>query len=191
MPIFSRMEIIQNKYQNLFKVYEILLKKNAIDTKFIIDWADKVIDTSTELDYVIIELATDSRNINDTISILNSNTQNFNIEVVSRAVIGILSNLLESGSISINIVSLIINEIAYYKGLTDLENTFLYGYGDFYDLAVQKIYGDLELLSKEIKEFISFYKDFNFENYESWTQINKNVKNKLPENLKLLKVKYY
>lgn len=191
MPIFSRMEIIQNKYQNLFKVYEILLKKNAIDTKFIIDWADKVIDTSTELDYVIIELATDSRNINDTISILNSNTQNFNIEVVSRAVIGILSHLLESGSISINIVSLIINEIAYYKRLTDLENTFLYGYGDFYDLAVQKIYGDLELLSKEIKEFISFYIDFNFENYESWAQINKNVKNKLPENLNLLKVKYY
>lgn len=191
MSIFSRMEIIQNKYQNLFKVYEILLKKNAIDTKFIIDWADKVIDASTELDYVIIELATDSRNINDTISILNNNTQNFNIEVVSRAVIGILSHLLELGSISINIVSLIINEIAYYKGLTDLENTFLYGYGDFYDLAVQKIYGDLELISKEIKEFISFYGDFNFENYESWTQINKNVKNKLPENLKLLKVKYY
>ncbi|WP_344827553.1 hypothetical protein [Chryseobacterium ginsenosidimutans] len=185
------MEIIQKKYQNLFKVYEILLKKNAIDTKFIIDWADKVIDSPAEVNYVIIELASDSRNINDTISILNSNTQNFNIEVVSRAVIGILSHLLELGSISINIVSLIINEIAYYKGLTDLENTFLYGYGDFYDLAVQKIYGDLELISKEIKEFISFYGDFNFENYESWSQINKNVKNKLPENLKLLKVKYY
>jgi hypothetical protein len=191
MSIFSRMEIIQNKYQNLFKVYEILLKKNAIDTKFIIDWADKVIDSPAEPDYVIIELATDSRNINDAISILNSNTQNFNIEVVSRAIIGILSHLLELGSISINIVSLIINEIAYYKRLTDLENTFLYGYGDFYDLAVQKIYGDLELLSKEIKEFISFYIDFNFENYESWAQINKNVKNKLPENLNLLKVKYY
>ncbi|WEK70654.1 MAG: hypothetical protein P0Y62_03655 [Candidatus Chryseobacterium colombiense] len=185
------MKIINNKYQNLFKVYEILLKKNVIDIKSIIDWADKVIDSPNGLDHDIIELATGSRNISDVISILNCNAQNFNIEVVSRAVIGILSNLLETENVNMRKVSLIINEITYYKGLTDLENTFLYGYGDFYDLALQKIYGDLELISKEIKEFISFYKGFHLENYEDWEQINKNVKEGLPENLELLKVKYY
>lgn len=185
------MKIIEIKYQNLFKVFEILLKKNAVDSKFIINWADKVIDSQTELDYVIIELATESKNINDILSILNKNSQNSNIEVVSRAVIGILSNLLESETVNINRVSLMINEIAYYNGLTDLENTFLYGYGDFYDLALQKIYGDLDSIGKEIKEFISFYKGFNFENHENWEQINEDVKSELPENLKLLKVKYY
>jgi len=179
------------KYQNLFKVYDILLKNTVIDTTFIINWADEILASRNEFDDVIIELATESTNMNDAISILNSNSQHFNTEIVSRAVIGILSNFLESERVYMHKISLIINEVAYYNGLTDLENTFLYGYGDFYDLAVQKIYGDLESISKEIKEFISFYKDFNIENYKEWEQINEEVRNKLPENLKLLKAKYY
>lgn len=181
----------KDKFQNLFKVYEILLRNNIIETEFLIKWADKIIETEDEFDYVIIQLSTECKNINNAISILNLNSQNSNIEIISRATIGILSNLFREQKVDLGKVAEIVNDIVYYNGLTFEENTFLYGYGDFYDLALQKIYGNLDNLTDELIEFIDIYRAFDFRNYEKWAEINSTVKTVLSQKLQIIKQKYY
>lgn len=180
----------KDKFQNLFKVYEILLKNNIIETEFLIKWADKIIETKDEFDYAIIELSTESKNINNAISILNLNSQNSNNEIISRATIGILSNLFREQKVDSDKVAEIVNDIVYYNGLTIEENTFLYGFGDFYDLAAQEIYGNLDSLTDELIEYIDIYRAFNFINYEKWAEINSTVKTVVPQKLQIIKQKY-
>ena len=177
------------KYRELFKVFEILLVDGIIDTKFINNWADTILSKEIQSEYEFIEIST-TFNINELVTLLNKLSEKSELIIAQRAVFGILYNLNISDSLEIRSVTRIVENFAYSKFLTKQEKNFLYGIDDFMDLAITNVYGDFTKLKNEFWEFLEIYKNFNFKNYNDWSNINNELDGKIPENIENLTEKY-
>lgn len=177
------------KYRELFKVFEILLVDGIIDTKFINNWADTILSKEIQSEYEFVEIST-TFNINELVTLLNKLSEKSELIIAQRAVFGILYNLNMYDSLEIRSVTRIVENFAYSEFLTEQEKNFLYGIDDFMDLAITNVYGDYTKLKNEFWEFLKIYKNFNFENYHDWSNINNELDGKIPENIQNLAEKY-
>lgn len=189
--ISSKNRVKENpeKYRELFKAFEILLVDGIIDTKFINNWADKILAKESESEFAFIELST-TFDINELVTLLNKLSEKSQLLIAQRAVFGILFNLHIYDSVEIRRVTRIVENFAYSKFLSEQEKNFLYGIDDFMELAINNVYGDFNKLKNEFWEFLEIYKYFNFENYNNWSNINNGLEGEIPENIQNLTEKY-
>jgi len=172
--------VIENpiKYQELFKVFSLLLADRIIDEKQINNFADEILSKETNSEYEFIELST-TKNLNDLISLLNKFSTNCNTKIAYRAVLGIIYNL----NINIETSSRCISRLSYLNGLSEKEKDFINGIDDFIDLAINKIYGDINRLNSEYLDFLKIYNEFNFDSAENWNAINSKIEHNLIEKI--------
>lgn len=177
------------KYQELFKVFAILLTDGIVETKLVNNWADKILAKETESEYEFIEIST-TLNLNDLIMLLNRLSENCNLKIAQRAVFGILYNSNIGEYIDIKNVTKVVSKFTLNDSLTEKERAFIYGIDDFVDLAIEKIYGDLDKLKNEFWDFMAIYQELNFDSVENWNSINKKIEENLHIELEKVTIKY-
>lgn len=65
---------------------------------------------------------------------------------------------------------------------TDKEENFMYGIDHDYDLAIEgQFLGTLEDVEHELITFTSVYKEYTFDNYSYWVELDKMIDDRLDE----------
>lgn len=172
-------------YSNLLKVFAFLLDHGVIKTSYIIGWVDKIIASETESEYDLIELST-TKSTYDIIKILNNNSSSANMEIVCRALLGIIHHCFEDKKLEFKDI-LIIKNISFEGGLTDDEEFLIYGLGEYsmYDLN-----NNYRLYRQDLYSLLNIYKDFTLDNHKNWADINEKIKKDIPSKIEILKHKY-
>lgn len=173
-------------YKNLLKVFVILLEYGVITKNYIAGWADSILASENESEYTFIELST-SKNLLDTVQILNKNSTNADTEITSRAVLGVLYHLLLEEQAALKTVFEMATQISYEEQLTSDEQFLLYRFDEHTVLNLNDVYGTLRLLKTNFLDFLSIYKGFRLDNYESWSAVSEKVKLELPMKLEAVK----
>ena len=162
------------KYLELFKVYEILLIDGILNVEFVNSWADKILENEEESEYCFIEIST-TKNINELITILNKSSINCDNQTAERAVFGILHEINDVKGLELKKASKMVSKFAYTQNLAEFEKSFLYGLDDSIQLAEDRIYGDINILSYKFFEFLKIYDCFTWNNYENWKKLSANL----------------
>ena len=178
------------KYKELFKVFEILLIDGIIDTKFVNNWADKILSKESQSEFEFIELSL-TNNINDLLSLLKKLSAKCDLKIVQRATFGILYNSTSNEFPDLKTTTRIVSRFVYKNALTEKEKEFLYGIDDYIELAISGIYGDLHKLKNEFWDFLEIYDSLNFVTYENWKALNKEIEDNIVISLEKVKKKHY
>lgn len=173
-------------YENLLRVFVVLLNYGLIKIDHIARWADSILASEQESEYAFIELST-SKNLLDTVQILNKNSTNADSEITSRAVLGILYHILQNEQTALKTVFEIATYISYEEQLTSDEQFLLYRFDEHIVLNLNDVYEAARLLKTNFLDLLSIYKGFGLDNYESWPAVNEKVKLDLSMKLELVK----
>ncbi|WP_223601271.1 hypothetical protein [Chryseobacterium sp. GVT01B] len=177
-------------YGNLLKVFVILLDYGVIRKEKVISWADSILASENESEYVFIELST-CANTHDIIQVLNKNTLDSDSEITSRAVLGILYHLLDENKVVLKNIFETATHISYEEQLTDEEQFLLYRFDGYTDLFENGIFEKLNFFKTNFEELLGIYKDFKLDNPHQWVTINENIKQDLQIKLEAFKSGYH
>lgn len=157
-------------YENLLKVFAELRKFGIITNADITDWADEILASENSSDYEFIEIST-TKSTHDLIVILDKNSQHADLEIVCRAMLGILHSL-ETTSLEFKKALKMIHEISYEEKLTNDEQFLLYGFSEVSMYDLRGNYEGFRLFKEDLMEFLKIYEDFTLANYKEWNLIN-------------------
>lgn len=164
----------------LLEVFSIALVNGLLDKSEIVKWADKIITSNSEPDYFIIELSLSGhKNTNEVVSLINEFVGQEKPQVSSRAILGFLYRGYSAGLIPLKKVVVTFNWIVWEADLTEKEKSFIYELNENYDCAQEGIYGTIVAVEKETLRLLEIYKDFQIDNYNSWTEINATIGDKI------------
>ncbi|MBB6332720.1 hypothetical protein HNP24_003723 [Chryseobacterium sediminis] len=176
-------------YGNLLKVFVILLDYGVIKKEKVISWADSILASENESEYVFIELSTCSYT-RDIIQILNKNILDSDSEITSRAVLGILYSLLHEHKVVLKNIFETATHISYEEQLTTEEQFLLYRFDEYTELFENGIFEKLNLFKANFEELLGIYKDFKLDNSHQWVMINEKIKQDLQIKLEAFKGGY-
>lgn len=176
-------------YENLLKVFAELRKFGIITNTDITDWADEILASENLSDYEFIEIST-TRNTHDLIVILEDNSQYADLEIVCRAMLGILYRSLTTTSLEFKKALKVIYEISYEEKLTNDEQFLLYGFSEISMYDLRDNYEGFRLFKEDLMEFLKIYKDFTLANHKEWNLINEALATNLTEKLKKINHNY-
>ncbi len=177
-------------YGNLLKVFVILLDYGVIRKEKVISWADSILASENESEYVFIELST-CANTHDIIQVLKKNTLDSDSEITSRAVLGILYHLLDENKVVLKNIFETATHISYEEQLTDEEQFLLYRFDEYIDLFENGVFEKLNLFKTNFEELLGIYKDFKLDNPHQWVTINEKIKQDLQIKLEAFKNGYH
>ncbi|MDR4894570.1 MULTISPECIES: hypothetical protein [unclassified Chryseobacterium] len=176
-------------YGNLLKVFVILLEYGVIRKEKVINWADSILASENESEYVFIELSTCS-NTHDIKQILNNNTLDSDSEITSRAVLGVLYHLLDEHKVVLKNIFETVTHISYEERLTDEEQFLLYRFDEYTELFESGVFVKSNLFKANFEELLGVYKDFKLDNPHQWVTINEKIKQDLQIKLETFKGNY-
>ncbi|MCJ8155467.1 hypothetical protein MKJ01_17045 [Chryseobacterium sp. SSA4.19] len=176
-------------YENLLKVFAELRKFGIITTIDIVSWADGILASESISEYEFIEIST-TKNTQNLLTILDKNSQYADLEIVCRAMLGILYNSLTTASLEFKKAFKVIKEISYEEKLTNDEQFLLYGFSEFSMYDLKGAYEDLRLFKEDLMEFLKIYKDFTLTNHKEWSSINKVLATVVTEKLEKINKNY-
>ena len=176
-------------YENLLKVFAELRKFGIITNANITDWADEILASENSSDYEFIEIST-TKSTHDLIAILDKNSQHADLEIVYRAMLGILYNSLTTVSLEFKKALKVIHEISYEEKLTNDEQFLLYGFSEISMYDLRGNYEGFRLFKEDCMEFLKIYKDFTLANHEEWIVINEILSTGLTEKLEKINHNY-
>lgn len=175
-------------YENLLKVYAELRKFGIITNTDITDWADGILASENLSDYEFIEISK-TRNTHDLIVILDKNSQHADLEIVCRAMLGILYHSL-TVSLEFKKALKVIYEISYEEKLTNDEQFLLYGFSEISMYDLRDNYEGFRLFKEDLIEFLKIYKDFTLANHKEWNLINEALATNLTRKLEKINYNY-
>lgn len=181
-------ESIRN-YKNLLKVFAKLRKYAIIKNNDITDWADGVLASEITSDYEFIEIST-TQNTHDLITVLEKNSENADLKIVCRAILGILYHLITDKLLEFKEVFRVAYEISYEEKLTDDEQFLLFGFAEFSMYDPKATYAGFRLFKEDFLEFLSIYKEFKLDNYKDWIKINAHMQYDLTLRLESIRKNY-
>ncbi|MDR2235582.1 MAG: hypothetical protein LBE92_05625 [Chryseobacterium sp.] len=176
-------------HENLLQVFMILLNEGLIPTAMISEWADGILASEEESDYVFIELST-VRDVHDLSQILRKNSAEADPEICSRAVLGILFQLLNTEKVTFKKAFETATHISYEESLSSDEQFLLYRFYDYRDFHSDERYESQRLFKSNFLELLGLYKDFSLDHYEKWPEINEMLKTNLQNQLEVIKKQY-
>ncbi|MDR6156525.1 hypothetical protein QF023_000041 [Chryseobacterium sp. SLBN-27] len=181
-------ENIKN-YKNLLKVFAELRKYGIIKNGAIKDWADDILSLEEVSEYEFIEIST-TNSTHDLITILDRNSQNADMEIVCRAMLGILYHLLNTKSLEFKKALKIICEISYEERLTKDEQYLLYGFSEYSMYDFDGPYEGLRLFKEDLIKLLKIYESFTLSNYNEWQIKNEILQYELDKELDSIKLNY-
>lgn len=181
-------ENIRN-YQNLLKVFAELRKYGIIKNDVIKDWADDILSLEEISEYEFIEISTTS-STNDLITILERNSQNSDMEIVCRSMLGIIYHFLNSKSLEFKKALKVICEISYEEALTKDEQYLLYGFSEYSMYNLDDDYKGFRLFKEDLLKLLKIYQDFTLSNYNEWLVKNEILKPNVDKKLENIKLNY-
>lgn len=168
--------------RNILKAFEFLLRAGVISVDYIKNWADNIIEKENVCESEVIEISTSSSK-NEAITLLNYLSKDCNLKLVSRAILGITYNFYAEQNLSLEQLTKLTSTIYNDGNLENFEKKRIFGFDDAYFLAIRNVYGDLNIIEKEISKTLTIYKDFTLENYNIWHIVNENLESENALNL--------
>lgn len=159
-------------YNLLLEVFYWGLKWGLITKAEVVKWADEIIIAEAEPDYFFIELSL-SKDIIASIGLVRNQMNLDNEPVVCRVLLGIIYYKLSNNVIELQKAAIIMDKIALHNTLTSYERGSLYQFSDEEQEAFRQEH--FETLRIEILEYLSDYKSFTLDNYNTWPSINEQI----------------
>lgn len=181
-------ENIKN-YKNLLKVFAELRKYGIITNDFITGWSDEILSSEKTSEYEFIEIST-TNSTHDLITLLDRNSQNADMEIVCRAILGILYHLLNTKSLEFKKALKIICEISYEERLTKDEQYLLYGFSEYSMYDLDGPYEGFRLFKEDLIKLLKIYQSFTLSNYTEWQIKNEILRHALDKELDRIKWNY-
>lgn len=180
-------ENIKN-HKNLLKVFAELRKYGTITNDIIKDWAEDILSSEEMSEYDFIEIST-TNSTHDLITILERNSQNADMEIVCRAMLGIIYHFLNSESLEFKKALKVICEISYEEALTKDEQYLLYGFSEYsmYNLDDDK---GFRLFKEDLLKLLKIYQNFTLSNYNEWLIKNEILKPNIDKELENIILNY-
>jgi hypothetical protein len=152
------------------------LGSGLLSKEEVIAWADKIISKDEQPDIFFIELALLKSKSTNEVLYYFSDYLNFEKAVVpGRPLLGLLYKQYKNGAINLEQTVKILFHLMFETTFTNAEETYIYVIDDGFDCATQNIYGTIEDVQNETEKFLSFYKDYSIENFEQWSDLDKDV----------------
>lgn len=150
----------------------------------VIDWADKIVTKDEQPDIFFIDLAlSSSKSVNDVIHYFNEYLNFENPSIQGRPLLGLLYKLFSNSQLTLEQTVGKLFRLKFEAIFTDREEGFIYSIDNDFDCAKHNIYGSLEAVYADVDKFLGFYKDYSFENFEQWQDLDLKVENKLDEDI--------
>jgi hypothetical protein len=147
--------------KEMAEVYRLGLLTGLFSKEDVIAWADSIVRSESKPDYAFIEVSMSKNMIADDVANhLGSIKGTFDSKLPSKVLLGLLSKLFESDSIKAYNIPRIIYTLANIAEVPDDDKTWMMCFDDDYELAKSGKFGDVEVLRKELKIFLSKYNEF-------------------------------
>ncbi len=167
-------------YKELLEAYSYAILYGVIDKSELIVWADKIIAADTVPDDLVIDLALIENKAPFEISSLISNYfSNERSQLAVRAFMGLFGKGLNIRFTPGEIIFTLYKFIDLNDQLTSREEAIIANLETDIDLAMNSSYPALDQVEKQIKDFLSVYKDFNTDNFDQWQRINDSIDQQL------------
>lgn len=132
-------------------------------------WADNELKNSTEQSAWLSELSlSESRNVNDLITLLDQKVGYTKPLVSARIVMGNLYRHLEVGSLRIEKVTQVLDWLARHSPLSTEEKYIISGLDDKLQLAKSKTFGDVNDVETEVRQFLQLFHEFSQYSEDEW-----------------------
>jgi hypothetical protein len=152
------------------------LATDLLTKEEVIEWADKIIITDEQPDIFFIDLAlSGSKSTKEILSYLNEYLDFEKPAIPGRPLVGLLYKKYKSGEIDLTNAVRKLYQLNFEAIFTDEEESYLYTIEDELDCAKSGIYGTIEDVQHETEKFMAFYKDYSFENFAMWEDLDKHV----------------
>lgn len=156
-------------YNLLLEVFYFGLQWKLITKAEVVKWADDIIIATEDIpDYFFIELSM-SKSITEVMMLIKDKISISNAPIVGRILLALIYHKLNSDTISLQNACDIMDLIALNDTMADDEKGSLYQFSDELQEAFRSEHYDY--LRIEILEFLSTYKDFALDNYDTWPSI--------------------
>ncbi|WP_114937134.1 hypothetical protein [Mucilaginibacter endophyticus] len=156
-------------YNLLLEVFYFGLQWELITKAEVVKWADDIIIATEEIpDYFFIELSM-TKSITEAKVLIKDQISISNAPIIGRVLLGLIYHKLDGNNIGLQKACNIMDSIALNDTMADEEKGSLYQFSDELQEAFRPEHYDY--LRIEILEFLSTYKDFALDNYDTWPSI--------------------
>ena len=139
-------------------------------------WADNELKNSTEQSAWLSELSlSESRNVNDLITLLDQKVGYTKPLVSARIVMGNLYRHLEVGSLRIEKVTQVLDWLARHSPLSTEEKYIISGLDDKLQLAKSKTFGDVNDVETEVRQFLQLFHEFSQYSEDEWVMASAKI----------------
>ena len=165
-------------YLDLLQVFSIGIVYGLISKYEITNWVDEIIQKDDEPDSFLIELSLIDNLSNSAISaIINEYIGEYNSNISHRVVFSILLSKLKTKQISLEKAVNVVEYLCLNHNLSNKEfNSLRFRFSDEFYLAKDCSIGTLPDIETRLADTLSFYKEFNLDNYKDWNKINQRIK---------------
>jgi hypothetical protein len=159
----------------LLEVFREGLLRGLTSREEIVAWADEIIKADDEPEYFFIEISL-AGNTNNLLEILGEYVVASDSIIPSRVILGLVCQKLTDQTINIEKAVDILNNLISDNKITPFERGRIYSIDDYWDYMSYSgnNLDNVELTNTTMK-FVSYYRRFNLNNYNSWTEINQQV----------------
>ncbi|MDP9078460.1 MAG: hypothetical protein M3O71_13590 [Bacteroidota bacterium] len=159
----------------LLEVFREGLLRGLISREEVVAWADEIIKAEDEPDYFFIEISL-AGNTNNLLEILGEYVVPSDSMIPPRVIFGLVCQKFTDKTINIEKAVDVLNNIISDSNITPFERGRIYSIDDHWDYMIYsgKNLGDVVLTNTTMK-FVSYYRRFTLNNYNSWGGINQQV----------------
>lgn len=151
-------------------------------------WAENELRNSTEESGWLAELSlSESRNVNDLITLLDQKVGHSKPLVSARIVIGNLHRHLEMGSLRIEKVTQVLDWLARHSPLSTEEKYIITGLDDKLQFAKSKTFGDVKDVEMEVRRFLQLFHEFSLDSEDEWAMASTRINQPLRAHFDLVR----
>jgi hypothetical protein len=166
-----------SNYKNLIPSLHLIragLGSGLLTKEEIIQWADKIIMEEVEPDIFFIELSLlNSKGVGAILHYLNDYLNFDKPSIRGRPLLGMLYKEYKGGRLNLEQTVLTLFRLKFEAVYTSQEEGYIYSIDNDYECASQNIYGTLDDVRNELDNFLGIYKEYSFENFEDWDELDR------------------
>jgi hypothetical protein len=162
------------------------LASGLLSKEEVIEWADKIITNDDQPDIFFIDLALlSSKSPSDILHYFNDYLNFENAVIKGRPLLGLLFKRFSNNDWTLEETVVKLFKLKFEAIFTEREEGCIYSIDNDFDCAKDNVYGTLENVNDDITKFLNVYKDYSFDNFEQWQDLDVTVESKLDEYLNI------
>ncbi|MEM6845737.1 MAG: hypothetical protein AAF632_26240 [Bacteroidota bacterium] len=153
---------------DLLILYKVGLQCGVLDTKALVDFADRILAKEDNPDYLFIEISLCGNDKSRLIDVLSDFTREYRKKISGEYLFGAIRSNYIKQEIDLEGTVILLYKLKDELDLTEKEEAFIYNIDDQYYLASDNVIGTVKEVENGLLNFLAKYKESDLGSHIPW-----------------------